>query len=179
MIQRGLLTLLVLVLAACSTLGEVPLDNEASVDFGAATELSGALLYERGDGSLGHYLLALRLEGNALDLAVVTPQAVPLYRVQALGNKREVMRKLAGQGEPDADELLRALRLMYGDASELTRLLEPGWTLRETAEGREFLKDDGAPALIIEYDGKPPWYREARLKDAGAGTILSVHWLDY
>ncbi|NND68259.1 MAG: DUF3261 domain-containing protein [Halioglobus sp.] len=179
MMKLSLAALLFLWLGACANLRDAPLDANAVVDLGAATELSGALLYQRTDGSLGHYLLALRVDGTALDLAVVTPQAVPLYRVQAVGTAREVVHKLAGQGEPGADELLRALRLMYGRAEDLAGLLQAGWTMDETAEGRNFYRGDSTPALEVEYEGKAPWYREVRLKDRSAGTILSVRWLDY
>ncbi len=170
--------LLVLCCSACAALRPLPLDDDAYLGLGSATERSGVLHYRSPGSPARTFLLALRTDGAVLELAVVTPQAVPLYRVLVQGGARTVANKLAGQGEPGADELVRALLLMYGTPAELERQLNPGWSLRVTDSGRSFHRDEGEPVIAIEYEGEPPWYREARLNDAGAGTILSVQWLE-
>jgi uncharacterized protein DUF3261 len=173
-IRSCLLSLLAVAgLAACTSLPphrvELPISGESCLySFAAGYEVRASLGVHT-FGRKKNYLLALRTESNGFDLAIMTPQGVPVYSISCTENGINISR-LTGQPEELPPQLLLSyLEIIFLDGDRLQQMLQPGWDLEEADNLRllsQHSKDGaGLGEISIVYMGEPPWFTSVKIED--------------
>lgn len=128
------------------------------------------------------FLLALASTGSNTELAVLTPQGIPLYRIECIKGDWEVNRQARVDMLVQPERLLAWLQLIYLDESRISPRLQPGWDWQEEGSKREFYRPSagrgGHDSIRIDRAGSGPWYESARLEDRGLETQLVIRILE-
>lgn len=118
------------------------------------------------------FLLALRTASDRTDLALLTAQGVPVYRISCFDD-----RPLVSVQTPTGDDLppmvlLTYLAMIFMDSEALSQHLQPDWVLQEQASVRVLKRSVTAAEIRVDYQGTAPWFSETELVDSLNGVTL-------
>jgi hypothetical protein len=120
------------------------------------------------------FLLALGTAPERINLALLTLQGVPVYRLSCSdGEPQTNVQTSVGEKLPPL-ALLNYLAMIFMDADVLSKQLQPGWTLRTQTSERFLTRPDTAAGIQISYQGKAPWFQMIELTDGLRGVTLSI-----
>jgi hypothetical protein len=177
--------------AGCGTLptpaSTLPLSPVACTQvFPSHWEINAALRLSRG-AVAENFLLALATPGSTPELALLTPQGIPLYRFACSQEEWSVSRQARLDLLVEPERLIAWLQLIYLDEARVSAVLRPGWDWLEEGSRREFQRPGSGAgsrqSIIIERIGSGPWYESASLvdnglEDSGLETQLVIRILE-
>lgn len=120
------------------------------------------------------FLLALGTTSDRVDLALLTAQGVPVYRLSCSdGDPRLSVQITAGDELPPL-VLLNYLAMIFMDVDALSQQLQPGWTLQAHMAERILTRPGTAVGVQISYQGTAPWFNVIDLADSLNGVTLRI-----
>lgn len=112
------------------------------------------------------YLVALKAAAGRAELALLSAQGVPLYQATVRQGTLSVRTQAGSPAELPASRLLVYLALVYGDPARLQETIAgQGYTLRDSAGGRDYGSSGASEEFSVRYVGAAPGFAEAVLFD--------------
>jgi hypothetical protein len=166
--------------AACASLSKITADlplSRQTCPYGFAADYEvRATLGLRTSGHKEEYLLAIRTGGESADLAVLTPQGIPVYSIHCSESGLEISSQTRLAGGISAVLMLSYLEMIFIGGDRLRQLLQPGWAVEEGGDMRLLSRRsvDGVVVggININYMGDPPWFKTVKLEDTLRETTL-------
>ena len=167
---------------ACASLStardDLPLTQQVCpYGFAANYEIRTTLSLQTA-GRNEEYFLAIRTEKGIADIAVLTPQGIPVYSIHCsdLGTDVSSQARLTGGVQPEL--ILSYLEMIFMGGDDLRKLLQLQWTLEDHKDKRLLTKqsvdDQVVGKMQITYLGDAPWFREVKLEDTQHETKLTL-----
>lgn len=120
------------------------------------------------------FLLAMGTASDRTDVALLTPQGVPVYRISCVDDRPLVsVQTSTGDNLPPL-VLLKYLAMIFMDSEALSLHLQPDWVLQEQTFGRVFMRPVTTAEIRVGYQGTAPWFSEIELVDSLNGVALRI-----
>ncbi|MCB1730290.1 MAG: DUF3261 domain-containing protein, partial [Halieaceae bacterium] len=174
-----LVVFLAAVLAGCSGLstGEnLPVSPRHCEQGSIPDQELRASLRQAAAGETQELLLALRSTNGTLQLALLSPQGLPLYRIVCNQSGPQVSVQSGSELVVSPLEMLGYLELALATPASLAVALRPGWSLEELDGDRRFRKAGENLEISIDYGTKEgkPGHVQVEDVDKGIRLVLRV-----
>ena len=129
------------------------------------------------------YLLALSSAGKTFSAAFLTPQGIPVYRLEVIRGRIHVSSQTPIGELLDPVQILQYLELIYLEDTAVRTLIRQDWALDSTVvnKRRYYHNEAGGTATAkvnIHYSGAGPWFSSASLTDSRNDFQMTIRILE-
>jgi hypothetical protein len=182
-LYQGLLFMLMVLLVGCGTfwggLQHSPVESSSlNQSFPAEYEVHGQIILQQGVNK-EQYILIIKTSFHAVTLALLTPQGLPIWRLDSSAGNSDISRQLGLDTIVNPMQLLAYLQLIYASSADLSAVLKDNWQLDEAHSSRNFSRSPASDTILsIDYNGTGPWFSVVTLNDNALTTTITIKTLD-
>lgn len=128
------------------------------------------------------YLLAMSTAKHTFSAAFLTPQGIPVYRVEVVKGRTRVSAQTSIGELLNPAQILEYLELIYTADDDIRARVGNNWTWESSPSHRRFHRDNSGHSpsvnVSIRYSGSKPWYALATLADSRNDLKLTIRVLE-